>query len=48
MKTGQELKVLGTALVFAGAVITSLLLSSPRGRADDREEEKDSRIEQGF
>ena len=48
MKTGQELKVLGTALVFAGAVIASLLLSSPRGRADDREEEKDSRIEQGF
>jgi hypothetical protein len=48
MKTGQGLKALGTALVFAGAVIASLLFSSPRGRADDREEEKDSRIEQGF
>lgn len=48
MQTGQGLKALGTAVIFAGAVIASLLLSSPWGRADDREEEKDSRIEQGF
>jgi hypothetical protein len=48
MKARQVLKALGTTLLLAGASIASLLLSSPRGRADDREEEKDSRIERGF
>jgi hypothetical protein len=48
MKPGQGLKALGTTLIFAGAAIAGLLLSSPRGKAQDGEEEKDSRIEQGF
>lgn len=49
MKKGQGLKALGTTLVFAGAAIAGLMLSSPRGRADDdREERRDPRIEQGF
>jgi hypothetical protein len=48
MKPGQGLKAFGTTLIFAGAAIAGLLISSPRGKADDREEEKDSRIEQGF
>lgn len=48
MKPGQGLKALGTTLVFAGAAIAGLLLSSPRGKANDDEEGNDSRIEQGF
>ncbi len=48
MKPGQGLKALGTTLVFAGAAIAGLMLSSPRGRADEGEEGNDSRIEQGF
>src|SRR6266849_3024058 len=48
MKPGQGLKALGTTLVFAGAAIATLMLSSPRGRAEDGEEGNDSRIEQGF
>lgn len=49
MKLGQGLKAFGTTLVFAGAAIAGLLLNSPRGKAnDDDEERRDSRIEQGF
>ncbi len=49
MKSRQGLKAFGTTLVFAGAAIAGLLLNSPRGKAnDDDEERNDSRIEQGF
>jgi hypothetical protein len=51
MKTGHGLKALGTSLVFLAAAIASVLLSSPRGRADDRDDHRDrddARIEQGF
>jgi hypothetical protein len=45
------LKALGTTLVLAATAIAGLLLSSPRGRADDRDdrdERDNSKIEQGF
>src|SRR5713101_956947 len=48
MKPGQGLKALGTTLAFAGAAIASLMLSSPRGRAQDNGNDAESRIEQGF
>jgi hypothetical protein len=51
MKKRQGLKALGTTLILAGAAIACLLISSPRGKADDRDgrdNDRDPRIEQGF
>jgi hypothetical protein len=44
----QRLRVLGATVVFAGLTTTVLLISSPRGRAHDRDDDEDARIEQGF
>jgi hypothetical protein len=51
MMPGQRLKVAGATVAFAGVVLAGMFLSSPRGRADDgddRDEGRDSRVEQGF
>jgi hypothetical protein len=42
------LKALGTTLVLAAVAVAGLLFNSPRGRADDRDDRDDARIEQGF
>lgn len=51
MRPGLRLKALGTTMIFAGAAIACLLISSPRGKADDRDDrddDRDPRIEKGF
>ena len=48
MTRGQRLKVLGATLAFAAAAFAAMFLSSPRGKAQDRGDDADSRIEQGF
>src|SRR5712671_889412 len=48
MTRGQRLKVVGTTMAFAGVAMAGILFDSPRGRADDRGGDSDSRIEQGF
>jgi len=51
MTQGQRFKALCVAVACAGVAMAGMLLSSPRGRADDRDDrddEKDPRIEQGF
>lgn len=50
MTRAQRLKALGVTVAFAGFAIAGTLISSPRGKADDREDRDDneSRIEQGF
>jgi hypothetical protein len=48
MTPAQRLKVAGATAAFAGVVLTGMFLTSPRGRADDRGDDSDSRIEQGF
>jgi len=48
MTRGQRLKVVGVTVAFAGAAMAGMLFNSPRGRADDRGDDADSRIEQGF
>lgn len=51
MKSGEKFCALGATLVCAGLALAGMLLSSPRGRADDRDDrddERDPRIEQGF
>ena len=35
-------------MAFAGVAMAGILFDSPRGRADDRAGDSDSRIEQGF
>jgi hypothetical protein len=51
MKSGQQLRFIGVTLAIAGVSMALTLLSSPRGRADDRDDgddDQDPRIEQGF
>jgi hypothetical protein len=48
MTRGQKLKVVGVTVAFAGVAMAGILFDSPRGRADDRAGDSDSRIEQGF
>ncbi len=40
--------IMGATVAFAGVAMVGMLMSSPRGRADDRGDNSDSRIEQGF
>jgi hypothetical protein len=51
MTRGQRLKALCVTVVCAGVAMGAILLSSPRGKADDRDDrddEKDPRIHRGF
>ncbi len=48
MTPGQVFKVVGAAAAFSAVIVTGMFLSSTRGRADDRGDDSDSRIEQGF
>src|SRR6266571_6664636 len=48
MTSGQKFKVVGATAAFAGVVLAGMFLTSPRGRAQDRGDGADSRIEQGF
>ena len=51
MTWDQRLRILGSAAAVAGLVIAGMVATSPRGRADDRddrEDDNDPRIEQGF
>jgi hypothetical protein len=48
MTGGQRLRVLGATVVFSGLTLTLMLVNSPRGRAHDRDDDDDPRIEQGF
>src|ERR1700693_2440866 len=48
MTRGQRLIIVGATMAFAGVAMVGMLMSSPRGRADDRGDNSDSRIEQGF
>jgi hypothetical protein len=48
MKSGQRLALMGSILPIAGLALAGILLSSPRGKADDKGDGSDSRIEQGF
>jgi hypothetical protein len=48
MTRGQRLKALCVTVACGGVAMAGMLLSSPRGKADDRDDESDSRIEQGF
>ena len=48
MTRGQKLKALCVTVVCSGLAMAGILFSSPRGKAEDRGGESDSRIEQGF
>src|SRR6266700_811251 len=51
MTPGQKRKVVGATVAFTLVLGAGMFLSSPRGKADDRDgrdDEKDPRIEQGF
>jgi hypothetical protein len=48
MTPGQKFKVVGATAAFTVVIVTGMLLNSPRGSADDRGDDSDSRIEQGF
>ncbi len=48
MTRGQGLKALGVTVACTGVAIAGMLFSSPRGKADDRGNDSESRIEQGF
>jgi hypothetical protein len=51
MTPGQKRKAVGAAVAFTVVLAAGMLLSSPRGRADDRDDrddEKDPRIQQGL
>ncbi len=48
MTLGQRLKVAGATVAFSGLVLAGMFVSSPRGKADDRGDNAESRIEQGF
>src|SRR5260370_24596208 len=48
MTPGQKRKVVGATAAFTGVVLAGMFLTSPRGRAQDRGDGADSRIEQGF
>jgi hypothetical protein len=50
MTTRILLRILGATAVIFGVALAGMLIGSPRGRADDRDDEgkNDPRIEQGF
>lgn len=48
MTRGQKLKALCVTVVCSGLAMAGMLFSSPRGKAEDRGDESNSRIEQGF
>lgn len=48
MTQGQRLKALCVTVACVGVAMTATLLGSPRGKADDRDDKGDPRIEQGF
>jgi hypothetical protein len=48
MASREKFRVLGATAACAALVIAGTLMSSPRGKADDRSDDSDSRIEQGF
>lgn len=48
MTQGQRLKALCVTVVCSGLAMAGILFSSPRGKAEDRGDKSDSRIEQGF
>ena len=49
MTSGQQFKVAGTIVAFSGLLLATIFVSTPRGRAHDRDDDdKDPRIEQGF
>ncbi|HEX4536402.1 MAG TPA: hypothetical protein VH140_05615 [Candidatus Acidoferrum sp.] len=50
MASGRGLRFFGASLAIAGVAVAGMLVSSPRGRADDRDDDdRDaSKIEQGF
>lgn len=48
MTPAPRLKVVAATVAFAGVLIAGMFISSPRGRADDRGDAADSRIQQGF
>jgi len=48
MTQGQRLKALCVTVACAGVAMAGMLFSSPRGKAEDRGDDSDSRIEQGF
>jgi hypothetical protein len=49
MTSVQGLKAVGaTTVAFSELLLTSIFVSTSRGRAHDRDDDKDPRIEQGF
>ena len=48
MTQGQRLKALCVIVACAGVAMAATLLGSPRGKADDRGDNSESRIEKGF
>ncbi len=48
MTQGQRLKALCVTVVCAGIAMAGMMLSSPRGKAEDRGDDSNSRIEQGL
>ncbi len=48
MTPGQRLKAVCVTVACAGVAMAGMLISSPRGKAEDRGDDSDSRIEQGF
>ena len=48
MTQGQRFKALCVTVACAGVAMAGMLFSSPRGKAEDRGDNSDSRIEQGF
>src|SRR5216684_3877274 len=48
MTRGQRFRALCVTVACGGVAMAGMLLNSPRGKAEDRGDESDSRIEQGF
>lgn len=48
MTSVQGLKAVGATVALSGLLVTSIFVSTPRGRTRDRDDDKDPRIEQGF
>jgi len=48
MTPRERLKVVGTTVAFSGLLLACSFVSTPRGRAHDRDDDTDPRIEQGF
>jgi len=48
VKSGQKLRVMGAMVACTGLALAGMAISTPRGRAEDRGDESDSRIGRGF